>query len=140
MPLRGREEDDTSHIKRKNGRSMRRNEGSADAASAAAMGMKMSENRARVSVLRSSYIGASCPRSPRVAQRDCCRAKSDLRSERCSKPDAQFARDGRNRRTERKKGGREQALRNSQEKRPRGSTRRSKLVHEEGTHPLSRRG
>ena len=28
VPLRGREEDDTSHIKRKSGRSMRRNEGS----------------------------------------------------------------------------------------------------------------
>src|SRR6266567_2184844 len=55
---------------------------------------------------------------PRVAQRDCCRAKSDLRSESCSKPEAQSARDGRNRRTERKKGGREQELRNSQEKRP----------------------
>src|SRR6266566_881443 len=59
-----------------------------------------------------------CPHCPRVAQRDCCRAKSDLRSESCSKPEAQSARDGRNRRTERKKGGREQELRNSQEKRP----------------------
>src|SRR6266567_2227473 len=57
----------------------------------------------------------SDPTHPRVAQRDCCRAKSDLRSESCSKPEAQSARDGRNRRTERKKGGREQELRNSQE-------------------------
>jgi hypothetical protein len=54
---------------------------------------------------------------PRIAQRDCCRAQSDLKSESCSKPDAQPARDGRNRRTERKQGGREQGLRNSQEKR-----------------------
>src|SRR5207245_10356555 len=67
---------------------------------------------------------------PRIAQRDCCRAKSDLKSESCSKPDAQPARDGRNRRTERKKGGREQGLRNSKEKRLCGSTRRSKLVRE----------
>ena len=28
------------------------------------------------------------PRVPRIAQRDCCRAKADLRSESCSKPDA----------------------------------------------------
>jgi hypothetical protein len=55
--------------------------------------------------------------NPRIAQRDCCRAQSDLKSESCSKPDAQPARDGRNRRTERKQGGREQGLRNSQEKR-----------------------
>src|SRR2546421_10208163 len=76
---------------------------------------------------------------PRIAQRGCCRAKSDLRSERCSKPDAQPARDSRNRRTERKKGGREQEWRTRQEKRRRGSTRRSKLLREEGTDQLSRR-
>src|SRR2546421_3538296 len=79
------------------------------------------------------------PRDPRIAQRGCCRAKSDLRSERCSKPDAQPARDSRNRRTERKKGGREQEWRTRQEKRRRGSTRRSKLLREEGTDQLSRR-
>src|SRR2546421_1369948 len=79
------------------------------------------------------------PYGPRIAQRGCCRAKSDLRSERCSKADAPPARDSRNRRTERKKGGREQEWRTRQEKRRRGSTRRSKLLREEGTDQLSRR-
>jgi len=76
---------------------------------------------------------------PRIAQRGCCRAKSDLRSERCSKADAPPARDSRNRRTERKKGGREQEWRTRQEKRRRGSTRRSQLLREEGPDQLSRR-
>ena len=77
--------------------------------------------------------------SPRIAQRGCCRAKSDLRSESCSKPEAPPARDSRSRRTERKKGGREQEWRTRQEKRRRGSTRRSQLLREEGTDQLSRR-
>jgi hypothetical protein len=41
---------------------------------------------------------------PRIAQRACGRAKVALRSERCSKRDAQVGRDGRNRMTEREKG------------------------------------
>jgi hypothetical protein len=39
-------------------------------------------------------------------------------SESHSEPDVQLVRDGRNRRKESKKGGREKELRNSQEKRP----------------------
>src|SRR6266516_2213816 len=73
---------------------------------------------AMLRLLRATVLKGTRLPCPRVAQRDCCRAKSDLRSESCSKPDAQPARDGRNRRTERKKGGREQELRNRQEKRP----------------------
>jgi hypothetical protein len=40
---------------------------------------------------------------------------------------------------ESKKGRSEEEVRNSQEKKPRGSTRRSKLVREEGTYRWSRR-
>ena len=55
-----------------------------------------------------------------------------------SEPDVEPARDGRNGRMKSKKGGRSEELRDSQEKRPEGFTRRSKLVREEGTQRLSR--
>src|SRR5437763_598428 len=71
---------------------------------------------------------------PRIAQRDCYRAKSDLRSKSCSEPDAQPARTGRISKSERKRGRREQEVRNSQGNRTGGSTRRSQLVREEGDH------
>ncbi len=61
-------------------------------------------------------------------------------SESRAEPDVEPVRDGRNSGMERKKGRRWEELRNSQEKRPGDSTRRSKLVRKEGTQRLSRQG
>jgi len=63
----------------------------------------------------------------------------DLMSESRAERDAPLVRGGRNRGMESKKGRRWEELRDSQEKRPGGSTRRSKLVREEGTQRLSKR-
>jgi hypothetical protein len=54
-------------------------------------------------------------------------------SENRSESDVESVRGGRNNGMKSKKERREEALRNSQEKRPEGSTRRSQLVREEGT-------
>jgi hypothetical protein len=63
----------------------------------------------------------------------------DLMSESRAEPDVKPVRDGRNRGMVSKKGRRWEELRNSQEKRAGGSTRRSMLVREEGTQRLSKR-
>jgi hypothetical protein len=59
-------------------------------------------------------------------------------SENRSEADVEPVRGGRNNGMKSKKERREEELRNSQEKRPEGSTRRSQLVREEGTQQLSR--
>jgi hypothetical protein len=74
---------------------------------------------------------------PRIAQRVCCRANPDLRSESRSEADVKFVREGRNSRKESKKGGSEKELRTARKRDARVSTRRSKLVREEGTHRRS---
>jgi hypothetical protein len=63
----------------------------------------------------------------------------DYVSESHAEPDVESMRDGRTSGMESKNGRRREELRTSLEKRPGGSTRRSKLVREEGTQRLSRR-
>ena len=63
----------------------------------------------------------------------------DLMSESRAERDAPQVRDGRNGGMESKRGRRWEELRDSQEKRPGGSTRTSMLIREEGTQRLSKR-
>ena len=63
----------------------------------------------------------------------------DLMSESRAEPDVKPVRDGRNSGMASKKGRRWEELRNSQDKRAGGATRRSMLVREEGTQRLSKR-
>jgi hypothetical protein len=65
---------------------------------------------------------------PRSAQRGCGRAYSNWRSENHAEQDVEPVRGCRNRGMESKKGRRWEELRDRQEKRPRGPTRRSTLV------------
>ncbi len=58
------------------------------------------------------------PIIPRIAQRDCRRAKPELMSESWSELDVPPVREGRNSEMESKKGRREKELSNSQEKKP----------------------
>jgi hypothetical protein len=76
--------------------------------------------------------------SPRIAQRDYRRANPDPMGESHSEPTVEPVRDGKPSEMKSKTGRRQEGVRNSQEKRAEGLTRRRKLVREEGTQQLSR--